>query len=48
MRNFEHVVIEELSFPEYIKPLDFDVGISSYDHWKLNLNSDLKWELSGG
>jgi len=41
------VVIDKLTFSEWIKPLNFDVEISSYDHCKLELNSDLKRELMG-
>jgi len=38
-------VVEKLSLPEWIKHLKFDVGIPSYDHSKLDLNSDKKREL---
>jgi len=39
-------VVEKLSLPEWKKHLKFDVGIPSYDHSKLDLNSDKKRELS--
>jgi len=41
------VVIDELSFPEWVKTLIFFIGIPCYGHGNLALNSDLKLEWSG-
>jgi len=41
------VVVDEFIFSEWAKSLNFNVGISRYDRWYWDLNSDLKLKLNG-
>ena len=40
------IIVDEWNFPEWLKYQASDAEISSYGSWKLDLDSNLNWELN--